>query len=72
MVESYPMAEENEWIKPIMKNYGMACCDCGLVHRIDFKVVRWGRGHKIWMRLRRDQRATGQLRRHMKNGVKIR
>ncbi len=28
-----------EWIMPIMSGYKMACCDCGLVHQIDFAVV---------------------------------
>ena len=32
--------EENEWVKPIMKGYQMECCDCGLVHEIDFKVIK--------------------------------
>lgn len=69
--KKYPELEDNEWRKPVMKNFGFACCDCGLVHRLDFKVIRWGRGHKILMRARRDQRATGQVRRHMKDGIKI-
>jgi hypothetical protein len=63
MPKKYPVAEEDEWIRPVMKNYGMACCDCGLVHRIDFKVIKWARGHKVMFRARRDNRATGQLRR---------
>lgn len=41
---------DGEWVKPVMKNYRMKCCDCGLVHRIDFKVIRWGRGHKVLFR----------------------
>jgi len=30
-----------EWISPKMKGYKMQCCDCGLIHEIDFKVVRF-------------------------------
>lgn len=30
----------SDWIKPKMKGYRMACCDCGLVHDLDFKVVK--------------------------------
>jgi hypothetical protein len=30
----------SEWLMPEMKGYKMACCDCGLVHDIDFKVIR--------------------------------
>lgn len=29
------------WVSPIMKGYKMQCCDCGLIHEIDFKVVRF-------------------------------
>ena len=28
-----------EWVSPIMKNYRLKCCDCGLVHEFQFKVV---------------------------------
>lgn len=27
-----------EWIQPIRRAYRMECCDCGLVHLIDFRV----------------------------------
>lgn len=27
------------WVEPIMKGYRMQCCDCGLVHEMQFKVV---------------------------------
>lgn len=30
----------SDWEYPIMKKYQMACCDCGLVHEINFKVVK--------------------------------
>ncbi len=30
----------NGWEYPVMKKYKMACCDCGLVHNIDFQVIR--------------------------------
>lgn len=28
------------WIQPIKRGYIMACCDCGLCHRLDFRVHR--------------------------------
>lgn len=46
-----------------MKGYRMMCCDCGLVHVLDFKVIRWGRGHKIKLRAFRHERATAAARR---------
>ena len=26
------------WVQPVMKGYLLACCDCGLVHRLDFRI----------------------------------
>jgi hypothetical protein len=31
--------KEAQWIWPIQSGFHLACCDCGLVHRLDFKVV---------------------------------
>lgn len=39
----------------------MACCDCGLVHKIGFHVYRNG---VLGIAHLRDNRATAQLRRH--------
>ena len=50
---------ELKWRK---KDLRMACCDCSLVHRIRFKVDRGS----LFIKMRRDNRATGQLRRHRK------
>lgn len=49
----YKNVQENEWVKPVMKNYLMKCCDCGLVHELDFKVIKHARGHKVLFRARR-------------------
>lgn len=46
-----------------MKGYRMMCCDCGLVHEIDFFVIKWGRGHKVKFIARRNNRATAAARR---------
>lgn len=29
------------WVSPKMKGYKMKCCECGLVHEIEFKIVRF-------------------------------
>ena len=29
----------SRWVQPVKRNYLMACCDCGLVHRMSFRVV---------------------------------
>lgn len=45
------------------KGYQMACCDCGLVHSVDFRLIRYGNGrHKIQLRAFRDEKATADLR----------
>jgi hypothetical protein len=28
------------WQHPKMKGYKMQCCDCGLVHEVEFRVVK--------------------------------
>lgn len=49
----YRQVQDGEWVKPRMRKYYMQCCDCGLVHKIDFKVFHHGRGHKILFRASR-------------------
>lgn len=29
----------SEWTEPIMKGYLMQCCDCGLVHEMQFRAL---------------------------------
>ena len=28
------------WVQPTMRGYQMKCCDCGLVHEVEFRVFR--------------------------------
>lgn len=35
----YPQVKPGEEVFPQMQDYRMACCDCGLVHRMNFRVV---------------------------------
>lgn len=37
-----------EWIQPVRRGYKMACCDCGLVHRMDFRVYRGRAQFMVW------------------------
>jgi len=46
-------------VYPIRRGYRMMCCDCGLVHEMDFRV----KDGRIEFRVFRDNRATGQARR---------
>ena len=58
----YERPEEGEWIEPVLVGYKFACCDCGLVHNIDFSVADDGDPK---FRVFRNNRSTGQMRRHM-------
>jgi hypothetical protein len=56
--QSYPLVKSGAWISPIKTGYRMECCDCGLVHRIDFRHIPHGCGRKIQLRAFRDEEAT--------------
>lgn len=66
MAKHLPMVEQedgwSEWIHPL-PGYRFSCCDCGLVHNMEFRIDDLGR---INFRASRNNRATGQIRRHMK------
>ena len=51
----YLKVRDGEWIRPT-KHIGhkICCCDCGLVHRFDFRIV----SGRIEFRAIRDRRAT--------------
>jgi hypothetical protein len=59
----YKQQFDGDVVKPIMRGYKMKCCDCGLVHVLDFFVFHHGRGHKIEFKVKRDNRATAASRR---------
>ena len=47
-----------EWVQPQRRGYKMRCCDCALVHELDFRIYR-GRAQ---FRVRRHARATAASR----------
>lgn len=64
------------WVYPRHTGYKMACCDCSLVHTVDFRIdtsgplrtreggrVSRAKGH-VKMRVARDNRSTAMLRRY--------
>lgn len=59
---AYKKVVENEWQQPVKTDYKMQCCDCGLVHNMDFRI----HNGKVQIRARRNNRATAQIRRHSK------
>jgi len=57
----YYEVKPKEWVGPIRRGYKFCCCDCGLVHTLNFKIVKG----RIYFQADRDNRATGQVRRHI-------
>jgi hypothetical protein len=51
---AYHVINYGEWTRPRLRNFREQCCDCGLIHRLDFRVV----DGRIEFRTRRDDRAT--------------
>ena len=72
---SYDEPNAGDWVIPTLESsYRMSCCDCGLVHNIDFKIVKANEevnGFKPSdfdrpaFRVFRNNRSTGQMRRYM-------
>lgn len=73
--------QAHERVHPVMRGYKMSCCDCGLVHVIDFTAVqvtrrnRDGSWHyreldpkkfRVVFSADRHNRATAQIRRWKK------
>lgn len=46
----------SRWVQPITKGYRMQCCDCGLVHLVDFRVV----AARAQFRMKRSSRLRGK------------
>ena len=38
---------DGEWVFPRRRNYYIKCCDCGLTHRINFLLIKHGKGKRI-------------------------
>ena len=55
----YDLPKAGQWVQPIRRGYKLACCDCHLVHRVDFRVYR-GRAQ---FRVFRANRSTAAMRR---------
>lgn len=68
----------SDWQSPVMRHYKMACCDCGLVHNMQFRVLKVNRkvkggfegtkinGVRIQFRASRNNRSTALVRRNHK------
>jgi hypothetical protein len=59
---TYVKQKDGDWIKPVRRGYRMMCCDCGLVHTLNFKIVKRGRGRAVMFQAFRNNRATAGAR----------
>jgi hypothetical protein len=57
----YQVIAYGEWTRPRMRDFREQCCDCGLIHRLDFRIV----DGRVEFRTRRDDRATAAARRRL-------
>jgi len=57
----YYHVTDGEWVEVPMRDHKDQCCDCGLVHRLNFRINAKGR---IEVQAFRDARATNGARRH--------
>jgi len=62
MTKGYYHVTDGEWIAVTKRGFKEQCCDCGLVHTLNFKIV----DGKIMIQTTRDERATAAVRRAFK------
>ena len=55
----YEDVKAGKWVQPIRMGYSMCCYDCGLVHKLNFRI----RAGRAQLQAYRDNRATMQARR---------
>jgi hypothetical protein len=56
---------EGEWVDVTEERF-LACCDCGLIHKEEYRIVPSENGDHIFRRVFRDNQATANRRRSMK------
>lgn len=61
---TYRRLEDDSWVSPRRRGFRLACCDCGLIHVLNFRLVpTLNGGRKIQFQAFRDNRATAAHRR---------
>lgn len=58
----YPQLHDGDWIRVPFRGFRAICCDCGLTHVFNFKLV----GRELRMQVKRHARATAAARRKKK------
>ena len=56
---TYHQVTDGEWTGVVLRGGREQCCDCGLVHRINYRINKNGR---IEFQVFRDARATAAVR----------
>lgn len=59
----YPQVYDGEWVSVKKRGYKEQCCDCGKVHRVNYRVTADG---TIQVQSFQDHRATAAVRRTFK------
>jgi hypothetical protein len=63
MSTAYPQWYDGEWVRVPMKGFKEQCCDCGLVHKLNFRLRENTLGQTvIEIQAFRDGPATGGAR----------
>lgn len=59
----YYHVTDGEWIRVPLRNYKEQCCDCSLIHRLNFKIKKDKNGrNELWIQTFRDGKSTGGAR----------
>ena len=45
----FPPVKSGEWVQPKRRGYLMQCCDCGLIHRLNFRLIESKDGKRHWI-----------------------
>jgi len=65
-MKRYTQRYDGEWVDVSCEGY-VACCDCGLVHREEYRIIVADNGDEhILRRVIRDNKATAGRRRSLK------
>lgn len=56
----YKQVTHGEWVSPVHDGYRMACCDCGLVHTMNFRTRKGSVQFQVFL----NARATAAKRRY--------
>lgn len=66
MIDRYETLRDGKWVNTPARRYRIGCCDCGLVHDVEFRMVVTADGQfQLQRRLRRNKRQSAIARRQL-------